>query len=124
MPQAMMRRFATVAASAVLLSGAAAMAGGQAFAAPAGEHPVRHAEHGTHVHHAKHVHHVKKVVERWSWDRGVDKRKDKWDARHHCWTRYDSESRSNAQWNEKRHCWTRSHHGHAQKWDAKRHCWK
>ncbi|WP_372405282.1 hypothetical protein [Streptomyces luteireticuli] len=123
MGQDMMRRLAAVAASAVLLSGAAAMAGGQAFAAPAGGHPVK----ADHVHVVEKHDHKKadpKKAERREWDRGMDKKKDKWDHKHHCWTRWDAQSRGYAKWDEARHCWTRAYHGHLQKWDTKHHCWK
>lgn len=114
MARELMRRVAAVATSVVLLSGAAAMAGGQAFAAPSGHHPAHHPV----------VHHMPKGNRDGGWDHGVDKRKDKWDSKHRCWMRYDDESRGWAKWDDRHHCWTRVHQGHNQKWDNRHHCWK
>ncbi|MEU5429562.1 hypothetical protein AB0H73_28770 [Streptomyces olivoreticuli] len=139
MSSASMRRIAAVTASAALLSGIAAATGSAAFAAPA-PHPApvghahmvpgEHAEgdrdkadHGRAVlgkgdhdkdDHGRHL----------GWEKGVDKKKDRWDGKAHCWQRYDADSRTYAQWDERSHCWKRKVNGHWQKWDTAHKAWK
>ncbi len=127
MSSASMRRIAAVTASAALLSGIAAATGSAAFAAPA-PHPAPAAHtqmlHGEHGEHAKgdrdkgdHGRHL-------GWEKGVDKKKDHWDGKAHCWQRFDADSRTYAQWDERSHCWKRKVNGHWQKWDTAHKAWK
>ncbi|MGD3105513.1 hypothetical protein [Streptomyces sp. YGL11-2] len=123
------RRVASVTASAALLSAAAAAAGSAAFAAPAHPHgaPAAHrhtvgGDQGKHKgeevkgDHGRHLH--------LGWDKGVDKKHDRWDAQHKVWQRWDTDSRSYAQWDEHAHCWKRHKGGHWQRWDLKHRTWK
>ncbi|MFI1182136.1 hypothetical protein ACH4UT_21650 [Streptomyces sp. NPDC020799] len=138
MSRASMRRIAAVTASAALLSGIAAAAGTAAYAGtnpqPAppssapmhghkGEHGKGHEQHGKGEHN-KAGEHGKSAGLHLGWEKGVDKKKDHWDAKRNCWQRYDDDSHSYAQWDEKAHCWKRMVNGHWQKWDTAHKAWK
>ncbi|MGW1196747.1 hypothetical protein ACWD4B_13035 [Streptomyces sp. NPDC002536] len=120
-----MRRIAAVAASAALLSGAAAAAGSAAYADAPGHHhgagvsaeqkeEANVSVKGDHHDHGAHL----------GWDKGVDKKKDHFDAQHKVWVRWDAESRSNAQWDVHTRSWKRQHNGHWQHWDNAHKAWK
>lgn len=141
MSRASMRRIAAVTASAALLSGIAAAAGTAAYAGenpqptPAKSAPAMHGHKGEHGHehgkgdHDKGAEHGKGDRDKAAglhagWEKGVDKKKDHWDAKHKCWQRFDADSRTFAQWDEKGHCWKRMVNGHWQKWDNAHKAWK
>ncbi|MEV8477153.1 hypothetical protein [Streptomyces sp. NPDC051173] len=154
MSRASMRRIAAVTASAALLSGIAAATGTAAFAGenpqpttPASQAPAMHGhkgEHGKGDHGKGHEHgkgehgkddhgkddhgkggeHGKAAGVHLGWEKGVDKKKDRWDAKANCWQRYDADSRTYAQWDERSHCWKRKVNGHWQKWDTAHKAWK
>ncbi|MCC2274808.1 hypothetical protein LKL35_05050 [Streptomyces sp. ET3-23] len=121
-----MRHIAAVAASAALLSGAAAAAGSAAYAdAPGHQHhgagvSAEHKEEahvtvqGNHHDHGLHL----------GWDKGVDKKKDHFDAKHKVWQRWDGDSRSYARWDEHTRSWERTYKGHVQHWDNAHKAWK
>ncbi|WP_438290491.1 hypothetical protein [Streptomyces sp. HUAS TT7] len=126
MSHAWTRRVATVATSAALLTGAAGAAASAVSAAPQ-DTQVAHeykgdGDHGKHKgeknkgDHGLHRH--------LGWDVAVDKKADRWDAKHHVWLRWDAETHSYAQWDAHTHSWKRHHNGVWQRWDAKHHTWK
>ncbi|MGW1075010.1 hypothetical protein [Streptomyces sp. NPDC002537] len=134
MSRAWTRRLAVATASAALLSGAAA--GSAAFAAPApnpapGTHShALHGDPGKHTGEHDKGDHGKGDQDKGGkgkhlgWEKGVDKKQDRFDKKGGVWQRYDADSRTYAQWDEHNHCWKRKVNGHWQKWDMNHKAWK